>query len=42
MPQALSCPDLLKILLRVLRSLLLASERTIDQAVAAKNVRVVK
>ena len=38
LPQALSCPYLLRILLRVLRSLLLASERTIDQAVAAKNV----
>lgn len=36
--QALSCPYLLEILLRVLRSLLLASERTIDQAVMAKNV----
>ncbi|CAM9489490.1 unnamed protein product, partial [Ectocarpus sp. 12 AP-2014] len=37
--EALSCPYLLRILLRVLRSLLLASERTIDQAVLAKNSR---
>ncbi|CAM9693952.1 unnamed protein product, partial [Laminaria digitata] len=38
-PEALSCPYLLRILLRVLRSLLLASERTIDQAVVAKERR---
>ncbi|CAM9950368.1 unnamed protein product, partial [Scytosiphon promiscuus] len=35
--EALSCPYLLQILLKILRSLLLASERAIDQAVAAKN-----